>query len=35
MAARSLTDITYDKLKKKKKEVQFQKLWEDVSADAG
>ena len=31
MVSKSLSDLAYDKLKKKKKEVVFQKLWSEVA----
>ncbi len=33
MSSKSLTDIAYDKLKRKKKEVMFAKLWKEVSEE--
>lgn len=34
MVSKSLSDLAFEKLKKKKKEVLFQKLWKEVSEDA-
>ena len=35
MAGNSLTDIAYQNLKRKRKEVYFNKLWQEVSHEAG
>lgn len=33
MASKSLSDVAFDKLQKKKKEILFQKLWQEVSEE--
>ena len=35
MAAKSMTDVAYDILSSKKRAIQFQKLWEEVSKKTG
>lgn len=35
MAGKSLTDIAYENLKKKRKEIYFSKLWQEVSSEVG
>lgn len=35
MSSRSMTDVAYDLMKKKKKEIPFNKIWEDVSKVMG
>lgn len=35
MAAKSMTDLTYEVLSGKKRAIQFQKLWEEVSKKTG
>ena len=35
MASKSMTDIAYDIISSKKRAVQFQKLWEEVSKKTG
>ncbi|CAM4131236.1 DNA-directed RNA polymerase subunit delta [Erysipelothrix inopinata] len=34
MSSKSLTDIAFERLTKKKKEIPFQKLWQEVSVEA-
>lgn len=35
MSSKSLTDVAYDKLHKRKREVFFPNLWKEVAEDAG
>lgn len=35
MASKSLTDIAYDRLKRKRKEILFTKLWTETAEEAG